>query len=99
MHTIERNCAIELTLDMIRIDTAAPAVVLAAVYNTLMTEEQVEATPPLRDVLPFARSRGSAEVRCRSDPFPCFEAGMNNWHHLTRRRPMVMDWPIVPLNT
>ncbi|GAN69202.1 SDR family NAD(P)-dependent oxidoreductase [Acetobacter orleanensis] len=57
VHAMARNLAIELARYKIRVNVVAPAVVETPIYNTFMTEEQVEKTLPTFDAFhPLGRN-------------------------------------------
>ncbi|UIF88166.1 SDR family NAD(P)-dependent oxidoreductase [Cupriavidus sp. UYPR2.512] len=63
VHALTRNLAIELAPLNIRINTVAPGVVETPVYNTFMTEQQVEQILPTFNAFhPLGRNGQSADV-------------------------------------
>jgi NAD(P)-dependent dehydrogenase (short-subunit alcohol dehydrogenase family) len=63
VHALTRNLAIELAPLQIRINTVAPAVVETPVYNTFMSDEQVERTlPGFHAFHPLGRNGKPADI-------------------------------------
>jgi len=63
VHQLVKNLAIELAPENIRINAVAPAVVETPVYNTFLTDEEVEATLPTFDAFhPLGRNGQPIDV-------------------------------------
>lgn len=63
VHALVRNLAIELAADNIRVNAVAPAVVETPVYNTFLSDEQVQATLPAFNAFhPLGRNGQPADV-------------------------------------
>lgn len=63
VHQLTQNLAIELASDNIRVNTVAPAVVETPVYNTFMTQEQIDTSlPQFASLHPLGRNGKPADV-------------------------------------